>query len=256
MELFLAELRRSWIQLMRYSTEAIAGVVATTVIFYGLFLSAKYIAGPNLQFGDRLDAVIIGYVLWTLALFIMSDIAGGLQREAQTGTLEQLFLSPFGAPRLFLTRAIASLTIQLTLLGCILSIILLVTGNRLTFSPAALPPFLTVILAAYGLAFIMGSLALLLKQVQQLLGIFQFGLLFLLAVPVESWTGPARYLGLLLPMAPGAGVLRAVMARSEALQPLPLLLAGLNGALYLSLGILTFRLAERAAKRRGKLAGY
>ncbi|NEQ25246.1 MAG: ABC transporter permease, partial [Microcoleus sp. SIO2G3] len=42
-ELFLAELRRSWIQFIRYPTEAIGGVVITTSIFYGLFLSARYI---------------------------------------------------------------------------------------------------------------------------------------------------------------------------------------------------------------------
>lgn len=264
MELFLAELRRSWIQLIRYSTEAIAGVIVTTVVFYGLFLSATYIAGPNLQLGDiatqtqneRLDSVIIGYLLWTLALFIMTDIAGGLQRETQTGTLEQLFLSPFSAPRLFLTRAIASLTIQLTLIAGILLIILMLTGSRLTFSPAILPPFLAVILAAYGLAFAMGALSLLLKQVQQLLGIFQFALLFLLAVPTETWDGAARFLGLLLPMAPGAGVLRDVMARELPLQPVPLLLALTNGIVYLALGMFLFHRAEYETKKRGRLAGY
>lgn len=257
MELFLAELRRSWIQLLRYSTEAIAGIAVTTVVFYGLFLSARYIAGPtNLQFGDRLDSIIVGYLLWTLALFIITDISGGLQREAQTGTLEQLFLSPFSAPRVFLTRAIASLTIQLTLLTGILLIILALTGSRLDFSFAILPPFAAVVLAAYGLAFTMASLALLLKQVQQLLGIFQFALLFLLAVPTETWTGTARLLGLLLPMAPGAGVLRDVLARGLPLQPVPLLLALLNGVAYLTLGLCLFNWAQRETKRRGKLAGY
>ncbi len=255
-ELFLAELRRSWIQLLRYSTEAIAGIVITTVVFYGLFLSAQYMAGPNLQFGERLDSVIIGYVLWTLALFIMTDIAGNLQREAQTGTLEQLFISPYSATQVFLTRAIASLSIQLTLLAGILGTIMLLTGSRLSFPLAVLPAFITVLLGAYGLAFAMGSLSLLLKQVQQLLGIFQFALLFLLAVPSESWTGSLKLLGLLLPMAPGAGLLRQVMAQGQPLQPIPLLLAMVNGALYLTFGLVMFRLAERETKRRGKLGGY
>src|ERR687885_770005 len=113
LELFLAEFRRSWIQFIRYPIEAIGGVIVTTTIFYGLFLSVGYIGGPSLQFGDRLDAIIVGYVLWDLVLFIMTDIAGGLQYEAQTGTLEQLFLSPFGAPTIFLMRALASLALRL-----------------------------------------------------------------------------------------------------------------------------------------------
>jgi ABC-2 type transport system permease protein len=65
LELFLAEFRRSWIQFIRYPVEAIGGIVITTSIFYGLFLSARYIAGPSLQFGDRLDAIVVGYTLWS-----------------------------------------------------------------------------------------------------------------------------------------------------------------------------------------------
>ncbi|HEY9845973.1 MAG TPA: ABC transporter permease [Candidatus Caenarcaniphilales bacterium] len=255
-ELFFAEFKRSWIQLRRYAVEAIGGVVITTAIFYGLFLSVRYIAGPGLQFGNRLDAIVVGYVLWTLALFIMGDIAGGLQNEAQTGTLEQLFLSPFGASKVFLLRAIASLILQLILILSVLLIIIVLTGSRLSFPPSLLLPLLTVLLGAYGLAFTMGSLALLLKRVQQLLGIFQFALLFLLGVPTETWTGPLHLLGLLLPMTTGAGLLRELMARGQQLDAIELVLALLNGAAYFALGLFLFRWAERETKRRGKLGGY
>jgi ABC-2 type transport system permease protein len=50
-------------------------------VFYGLFVSAQYIAGPGFAFGDRLDAVVVGYVVWTLILFINNDIAINLQLE-------------------------------------------------------------------------------------------------------------------------------------------------------------------------------
>jgi ABC-2 type transport system permease protein len=153
LELFLAEVRRSWIQFIRYPVEAIGGIVITTSIFYGLFLSARYIAGPSLQFGDRLEAIVVGYVLWALVMFIMGEISGGLQYEAQTGTLEQLFLSPFGAPRVFVMRSLASLTLQLTINLSILLIIMMLTGSRLEFPPTLLLPLLTVLLGAYGLAF-------------------------------------------------------------------------------------------------------
>ena len=255
-ELFLAEFRRSWIQFRRYPVEAIGGIVITTSIFYGLFLSARYIAGPGLQLGDRLDSIIIGYVLWTLVLFIMVDIAAGLQYEAQTGTLEQLFLSSFSATTVFLIRSLANLMLQLVLILSILLIIMALTGSRLNFPPTLLLPLVTVLMGAYGIAFTIGSLALLLKRVQQLLGIFQFGLLFLLATPTESWAGPLKVLGRLLPMTPGAGLLRDLMARGKSLSLDQLAIAGLNGAVYLILGLLIFRLAEREAKRRGMLSGY
>ena len=101
MDLLYAEFKRTWIQLIRYPTEIISGIIITAAVFYGLFVSAQYIAGPGFAFGDRLDAVVVGYVVWTLILFINNDIAINLQLEAQTGTLEQIFLSPFGAPRVF-----------------------------------------------------------------------------------------------------------------------------------------------------------
>lgn len=256
MELFLAELKRSWIQLLRYSTEVLAGIVGTTIIFYGVFLSVRYIAGPTVQFGNRLDAIIIGYVLWALMIFILGDIAGGLQNEARTGTLEQLFLSPFSAPRVFLTRAVASLLINLGINLSILLLIVSLTGSQLAFPLTLFPPLLTVLLGAYGISFAMGSMALVLKQVQQLLSIFQFALLFIFTAPVETWTGELRVLGWLLPMTPGVGLLRDVMARGEALNAGVLLIAVANGVFYLLVGLFLFRLAERLTKRRGMLGGY
>ena len=256
LELFLAEFRRSWIQFIRYPAEAIGGVVITTSVFYGLFLSARYIAGPSLQFGDRLDAIIVGYVLWSLVLFVMTDIAGTLQYEAQTGTLEQLFLSPFGAPLVFVMRALASLVLRLALILSILLIIMTLTGSRLELPLTLLFPLLTVLLGAYGLAFILGSLALLLKQIQQLLAIFQFALLFLMATPTETWTGSLQVARWLLPMTAGAGLLRDLMARGEALNLTQLSLALLNGGVYFTVGLCIFQFAEREAKRRGMLGGY
>jgi ABC-2 type transport system permease protein len=255
-DLFLAEIKRSWLLLSRYIAETLGGVVATTLVFYGLFLSARYIAGPTLQFGDRLDSVIVGYILWTLVLFIMGDVVGGLQDEARTGTLEQMFLTPYGAARVFVMRAIASLTIQITLNLLIISVIMVLTQSQLAFPPILVPPFVTALLGAYGIAFIMGSLALVFKQVQQLLSILQFGLLLLLAAPTETWTGALKYMGWLMPIAPGAGLLRDVMARGLPLDDMRMAVASLNGAFYFTLGILLFRWAERLTKRQGKLGGY
>lgn len=255
-ELLTAELRRSWIQFIRYPIEAIIGVCIITVIFYGLFLGAQYMAGPGLDFGDRLDTIIIGYVLWSLIIYVVNDIALGLQQEAQTGTLEQVFLSPFGAPQVFMARAIASLTLRMTLVLVTLLIIMGLTGSQIQFPPSLLLPLFTLLCAAYGLAFLMGSFALLIKQVQQLLGLSQFFLLFIIATPTRNWTGVMALFSHLLPMAPSAQLLRAVMARGQSLTGAEMAIAFTNGLVYLVLGLLAFRWAEQQAKRRGLLSGY
>jgi len=81
-------------------------------------------------------------------------------------------------------------------------------------------------------------------------------LLFLLTVPTESWSGPFRLLGWLLPMTPGVELLRELMARGQGLNWGLLAIALLNGGIYFGLGLAGFRWAEREAKHRGKLSGY
>ncbi|NER80149.1 MAG: ABC transporter permease [Leptolyngbya sp. SIO1D8] len=256
MDLLIGELKRTWIQFIRYPAEVIAGVAITTSVFYGLFLSAQYMAGPSFAFGDRLDAVVVGYVLWTLTLYIINDIAIGLQSEAQTGTLEQVFLSPYGAPRVFLARAFASLVLRLILIMGVVALLMGITGSRLSFPITLVFPLLALVMAGYGLAFAMGACALMFKRVQQVLGVFQFLLLFLLAAPVEEWTGPMEYLRYLLPMLPSTALLRDLMARGLGLDWGDFCLALLNGSAYLGMGLLLFRGAEIVAKRRGSLSGY
>lgn len=142
--LFWAELKRAWIQYIRYPAEALGGILITTFFFYALFAGAQYVAGPASQFGERLDAVVIGYVLWTLVIFVVNDIALNLQVEAQTGTLEQVLLSPFSAATLFLARACASLVLRFSVVVVILGAILLLTGSRLRFPPSLVLPLLSM----------------------------------------------------------------------------------------------------------------
>ncbi|WP_017317477.1 ABC transporter permease [Mastigocladopsis repens] len=255
-ELFLGEFRRNWIQFRRYPVEAIAGIFVYASVFYGLFLSARYIAGSAFQLGDRLDSIIIGYVLWTLMTFTLHNLAGELQQEAQTGTLEQVFLSRYGAIKVFLMRTLANLTLQMIEILGILFIIMMLTGSRLNFPPTLLLPFVAVVLGANGFAFAMGSLALLFKRIQQLIALSQFPFLFLLTTPTETWTGPAKILAAILPMTPGAGLLRDLMARGESLNFPKLSIAFINGAVYFAVGLLLFHFAERQAKQRGMLSGY
>jgi len=256
LKLFLAEFRRSWLLFVRYPINAIGQTFITIVIFYGLFLGIGYMGGSDFTFGERFDAIVIGYVLWTLVLSVMDSLAGELQYEAQTGTLEQVFLSPFGASLVFLMRAIASVALNLLMMVAILLIIMLLTGASLSFPPLLILPLLTVLLGAYGLAFISGSLALLFKQIQQVLGLFQFVLLFLLTAPVETWKFPIQAMGWLLPMASGAGLLRDLMARDLPLHFGELAIAFGNGIAYFTLGLVIFRFCEQQVKKQGKLGSF
>lgn len=255
-DLMLGELKRTWIQTLRYPSEVIGGVVILSAVFYGIFLGTQYMAGPSATFGTRLDTVVVGYVIWSLVLYIVNDIATNLQAEARTGTLEQVFLSPFGAPRVFFARAIASLTLRLCLILIVIAIITTITGSQLSFPPLLLLPLSTLLFGAYGLAFFIGSVALVLKNVQQLLSLFQFFLFFLLAAPTEDWTGLAKTISNVMPILPSTGLLRDLMARDVGLDWHGWAIALANGLFYFALGTLLFRWAEGKAKQQGSLGSY
>lgn len=254
--LFLGELRQTWILFRRYPIESVGQIIILTSVFYGLFLGASYIVGSKFKLGDRLDSIIIGYVLWTLVNFSLSNIASRLQIEAQTGTLEQLFLSKYGVVKVFLMRALADLTLETVKILCILIVIVVLTGSRISFPLTSILPFSAVILGAYGFAFIIASLTLLLKRTQQLMFLFQIPLLFLLIAPVETWTGAMRILLQLLPMTTGVSLLRNLMAQGKSLDIMMLIIALINGVIYLTIGLLIFQVAQRKAKKKGILNGY
>jgi ABC-2 type transport system permease protein len=148
------------------------------------------------------------------------------------------------------------LALRLTLIVGIVVLLMLISGSRLTFPITLVFPLVSLVMGGYGLAFIMGAGALVFKRVQQVLGVFQFLLLFLLAAPVEEWTGAIAYLRYVLPMLPSTGLLRDLMARDLGLDWGGYGLALLNGVGYLAIGLWVFRWAERVAKKRGTLSGY
>lgn len=247
-ELFLAELKRLWTEFIRYPIDAVRGIILNTLLFYGLFLSGRYITSSRLQFGDQMDSTVIKYALWILVVFTVKDTAIALEVEAQTGTLEQLFLSPFGLPKVLLARTFASLTLRLVLIMGVLLITIVLTGQHLHFPPSLLLPLVAVLLGACGLAFIVGALVLLFKHIERVLKLIQLPLLFLLIVPTESWVNPLQWLKLLLPMTLGAGELQVLMTTDQSLNLSALVPALLNGIGYFIFGFFFFSLGSRSSE--------
>lgn len=256
LRVFIAEFVRAWTLFKRYPTNSLGGIITLVIAFLALFLGARYIAGPQAQFGDRLESLVVGFVLWTLVIFVLSRFTYGLQEEAQVGTLEQLFMSGYPIPTVMLARSVAGVGFSLLHSLAILVVIMLVTGTSLTFQAEILLPLIAAFMAAFGFGFLLGTVALLAKRVEQLFGLVQFALLFLVVVPFEAMARPFDVLGMLLPMVPSVAMLRELMARGMPLDIELFAVALANGAIYLLLGYLVFGWAVGFAKRRGLVGGY
>jgi len=255
--LFLAEIKRSWIQFIRYPSEAITLVITFVAIFVGIFYGFQYMAGGASQFGDRLDKIIVSYLLWSLTLYALTGMAWAIQGEAQAGTLEQVFLSPYNPIIVFLLRALADLLVQLAVIVTAFVVIMFITQRKdINFTPLAILPLITVMLATYGLGYVMGGLTLVFKRIMNLIQLSQFAMIFLVMTPVEDWQGNWRIATHFLPMMPGAGMIRALAINHAPFDAMQLLVSFINGLAYFLLGMYLFHLAERHAKLKGLLGGY
>lgn len=254
--LFLAEFKRNWLEFIRYPGEVIVGTVILIVLFYGFFIGASYMAGTDAGFGERLDSIIVGYVVWTLTLHSLTSVANDLQKEAQVGALQQVFLSSYGPIRVFISRTIADILLTSVITLMILFAIILLTGRYLEFTEVSLLPLVAILLGSFGLSFLIGALALWLKRVQQITNLGQFMLLFLVMVPFEDWGELAWSVQFLFPIVPGVGLLRDLLVRGEELNLGVLWLTYANGLVYVVLGLTVFKLTIRKVKRLGTLGWY
>lgn len=246
--------RRNLLMFRRYLFNTISMVVTLYIVFIMLFFGGRAIGSTVFQSASNLEAMIVGYVVWSMALSAYSEMSWDLVNEAQMGTLEQLYLSPLGYPWVAVCSLIANFAFSLVTSAILLVLAMVTTGHYLRLDVISVLPLLIVtIAAAYGIGFVTGGFALIFKRVQAFFQILQFVFLaFMLAPAAPFWSR-------LLPLNLGNRLLIQVMVQGKHLWTLSgsdLLQALIINALYLATGILAYRLAERAAKDRGLLGHY
>lgn len=254
--LFHNEFFRTSIVFRRYLSESLSGLLVLTFIFYGMFLGSRYLAGPATQFGDRLESLVVGFIAWTLVLSAFAGIANSISEEAQTGVLEQVFMAAHPPFIVFLARALSALLFALVLNASVLAILVVLTGVTLQIPWKIAPVVAAVLLAAYGLGFALGAVALVWKRITQLSSLLQFALLFFLVTPFEQLNLPNKLFVFALPGAPGVSLMRDIMAHGEALELASLMVSVANGVAFFALGAFLFNWAVRYIREKGLTSGY
>src|SRR5260370_31709694 len=186
-------------------------------------------------------------------------LVGDLLEEVNSGTFEQMHLSPFSPASLLVGRLLA-----FVLEGVVIAVI---TGVLMTWLlgvsiplrvAGVLPAALTVIDIA-GFALLLGGLALSLPQIGAIEHLFS-GLIFLLngaLIPLEGYPTWVQTLARVLPTTLGIEVTRRVVLQGQSLGTvwadwtLPWLLIHTVGLFIL--GWLVFLLNDRRAMRQGTL---
>ncbi|MGB4337699.1 MAG: ABC transporter permease [Bacillota bacterium] len=253
---FGAIFRRDLAMAKRYLFNTLSSLISIYVVFLLIFMGMRaFGVRPMDAGGDQsLENTVIGFFVWTFAVFSYSDFSWGLIGEAQAGTLEQLYLAPCGFRWISVFSILSSLVFSAAPVALALLAMMATTGVWLSIDLVSVIPLLVItMLGAVGVGYVMGGLALVFKRVQAAFQIVQFLFVGMLVLPERLWWTR------LLPLAGGNALIRQVMVNGARLWDLPaadVLTATAVGVAYLAAGLLAFSTCERLARSRGLLGHY
>jgi ABC-2 type transport system permease protein len=251
--LFRALLYKDVLLMVRYPVNTLAGFVALYAMFALIFYGGQAVAGARLA--DTIGGIVVGYFLWVMATMAYQGVANDVTTEAQWGTLEQLYMSPFGFGTVVVVKSVVNVLLAALRSAVILVLMLATTGESLSVAPLTVFPILVLTVASVvGFGFLFGGLALVYKRIGNVYQLLQFGFVGLIAAPATG-IGWLRY----LPLAHGSGMLQQAMTKGVALWAFPtgdLLLLVATALGYGLVGYLGFLLAARRARRLGVLGQY
>ena len=253
-------LKKRFLLLVRYPVNTLAQFVSVYLFFAVVFFGGQA-AASSLQsggagaLGGTFDGLIVGWFLWTMSLTAYFSLVMTATNEAQWGTLEQLYMSPYGFGTVMVSQVVAFVIESLVWGGGILALMLVTTGRTLTVDLVTVVPIsLFGLLSVVGISFVFGGLALVYKRIENVTQLVQFVLIGLIAAPVAK----VELLGY-LPLVKSAGMLQRAMQDGIRLWEFPTadlaILVG-TGLAYFALGFLAFAFAGRVARTRGVLGHY
>lgn len=239
--------------LRRYLFNSLMAVVGFYAIFALLFFAGGAVAPSTIS--NSIEGIVVGYFLWVMAVIAFQKTSSDLYREAQWGTLEQLYLSPYGIGRVVAMNSVVNLVGSFALGAVMLVSMVATTGTQFGLDvPTVLVVGVLTLCPPIGVGFLVGGLALVYKRVGQAASLVQLALLGLVAAPVD-----AHPLVRFLPMSLGSHLLQQSTAQGTTLVEYPpgtLLTLVVVAAAYLVTGYLALYRLQRVARVRGVLGHY
>ncbi len=232
------------------------------ILFALFFLAIMFAVGRGTFHKEQVAPLLIGFVGYIFFHMQTNRLFWGLLGEMQSGTLEQMYLSPLPSWLLTIGLQVASI-VEAAISALLLSLFIeLVVQVPLPLHWAALIPLVLLVLGSVGYSLILGGLTLLFKRLEILKELFQIVVLIFggVLVPLDRLPGWMATIARFLPLTPGVEGLRKTLLEGSSLGRLSgdgtlLWLVG-SAAAYLALGIVIFRWCEREASRKGTLGQY
>ena len=228
----------------------------TMVVFYPFL---QFVIGNGTIERALVPPTLLAFLAYPLLFVTTFKLVGDLLEEVNSGTFEQMHLSPFSPASLLVGRLLA-LVIEGVMIAVVIGVGMTWTlGVSIPLRVAGVLPAALTVIDIVGFALLIGGLALALPQIGAIAHLFN-GLIFLLngtLIPMEWYPGWVQTLARFLPTTLGIEVTRKVVLEGQSLLAvwadgtLPWLIIHTAGISVL--GWLVFLLNDRRAMRRGTL---
>lgn len=237
--------------------------IITNLVTVGfIFIGATFFLGGGSFDSKQLPTLFLGYLVWFYARIVILTTSEDLMGEAQSGTLEQMYMSPAPTELLILGRMLATL-ISTTIMVALTSIVLIfLLGIHIPIRWEGLPVLILTLIGLFGFSLMLGGAALVFKQIEALADLLQNALLFLTGslLPVSRFPNWLDAITRTLPITQGIIVIRNIMLGGQSLSSAwadgSLIWLCIHSAIYLCAGWLLFKWCERIAKQQGSLSHY
>lgn len=251
---FKAELWRQFYLYKRYAFNYISDFFLLILMFMAIFWGGSLVGGGVL--GKSLNALVVGYVLWSLIQNTTMQMGTTVMNNAKSGILEQQYLMPISTKRLFLNKSIVNMLMSFVQAILILIVVMFFTNHWIKFPAVMVIPFLLSLVVTVGLGYLIVSLVLRFKRIGSTLIVFQYIYLGVLLINFENYNGITKYLSCLLPICPMVSWMR--LAINNRAYNTAFYLGGslFNAVLWLLIGLLVFNLTNRFVKKSGTLSLY
>jgi ABC-2 type transport system permease protein len=213
------------------------------------------------QFGKQEQLlVLVGWLTFIVASDVIQELPGIISEEAQTGTLEQLCITPVSLASLLALRSLAFL-LGSGVRGLLAAVILSVFVAPLPAGPALIVIFLISLVGAYGLGFMLAGVALVFKRAEALVGVLLSLMIFLTGalVGLESLGWAYQVSKLLLPLTWGISIIRSTLLDGNLVE-LPkstdVVTLSLHSFVYFITGWFGFMIGVWKARAEGTLSHY
>jgi ABC-2 type transport system permease protein len=240
--------------------------VSTALLFFAVIGKGQEIASGRVDWSldpYQTTWIFLGYVAFSFYYLQTAKLFWRLLGEIQTGTLEQVYLSPLPSWLIAAAgRVVAAVVETSFVVAAMYLAVELVVDLDMRGHAAGLPSLLFLVAGAVGYSLVIGGLALVWKRIELIndalyMALFLFGGLLLPLDRMPDWVAAVARL---LPLTHAAESLRNVLLDGRPFATLHgdggLIWLTATTVAWLIAGALAFHLGERTAKRRGTLSRY